>query len=231
MIDLSVPRRLHVVGVGGPGMSAIAIVLAEMGHTVSGSDIREQPVLDRLRAGGVDVRLGHDRAVVHGCDAVTASSAVPRDEHRGGRGGDHRRRRAAPGRDARLDLRDGPLGGRRRHARQDDDDVDVDADPRRGRLAAELRDRRRCRRCRHRGAVDRRGLVRRRGRRERRHPSGTAAVRNDPHQRRDRPPRPLRDVRPRSWTASTATSPRRRARRCCAPTIRCAPSWRRTTAR
>ena len=76
-LDLSEPSRLHVVGVGGPGMSAIAIVLAEMGHAVSGSDLREQPVLDRLRAGGVDVRVGHDRAVVHGCRAVTRSSAVP----------------------------------------------------------------------------------------------------------------------------------------------------------
>ena len=34
-------------------MSAIAIALAEMGHTVSGSDLREQPVLDRVRAAGV----------------------------------------------------------------------------------------------------------------------------------------------------------------------------------
>src|SRR5512143_734613 len=76
-IDLARSQRLHVVGVGGPGMSAIAIVLAEMGHTVSGSDIREQPVLDRLRAGGVTVNVGHRRDVVHGCDAVTASSAIP----------------------------------------------------------------------------------------------------------------------------------------------------------
>jgi UDP-N-acetylmuramate--alanine ligase len=76
-LDLGEPQRLHVVGVGGPGMSAIAIVLAEMGHIVSGSDIREQPVLDRLRAGGIDVRIGHDRALVHGCRAVTASSAIP----------------------------------------------------------------------------------------------------------------------------------------------------------
>ncbi|MEL6893261.1 MAG: Mur ligase domain-containing protein, partial [Actinomycetota bacterium] len=36
-LDLSIPHRLHVVGVGGPGMSAIAIALAEMGHQVSGS--------------------------------------------------------------------------------------------------------------------------------------------------------------------------------------------------
>ena len=58
-------------------MSAIAIVLAEMGHTVSGSDLREQPVLDRVRAAGVTVTVGHDPAAVAGCDAVTASTAIP----------------------------------------------------------------------------------------------------------------------------------------------------------
>jgi UDP-N-acetylmuramate--alanine ligase len=76
-LDLSEPQRLHVVGVGGPGMSAIAIVLAEMGHHVSGSDIRERPVLERVRAAGVDVHVGHDRRHVAGCSAVTASTAVP----------------------------------------------------------------------------------------------------------------------------------------------------------
>lgn len=76
-LDLSVPGRYHVIGVGGPGMSAIAIVLAEMGHEVSGSDLRDLPVLDRLRAAGVEVDLGHRRDVVHGVDAVTASSAIP----------------------------------------------------------------------------------------------------------------------------------------------------------
>ena len=76
-IDLGVPQRLHVVGVGGPGMSAIAIVLAEMGHTVSGSDLREKPILDRLRAAGVEVQIEHRRTNVHGVDAVTTSSAVP----------------------------------------------------------------------------------------------------------------------------------------------------------
>jgi UDP-N-acetylmuramate--alanine ligase len=76
-VDLLNPGRYHVIGVGGPGMSAIAIVLAEMGHTVSGSDLRDLPVLDRLRAAGVAVELGHRREVVHGVDAVTASSAIP----------------------------------------------------------------------------------------------------------------------------------------------------------
>ncbi len=76
-LDLSQPGRYHVVGVGGPGMSAIAIVLAEMGHDVTGSDIRERAVLDRVRAAGVGVSVGHSRALVHDRDAVTYSTAIP----------------------------------------------------------------------------------------------------------------------------------------------------------
>ena len=76
-LDLSRQGRYHVVGVGGPGMSAIALTLAEMGHAVSGSDLREVPVLDRLRTAGIAVQVGHDRAHVDGVDAVTSSTAVP----------------------------------------------------------------------------------------------------------------------------------------------------------
>ena len=50
-----------------------------MGHDVSGVDIRERPVLDRLRAAGVTVHIGHNRSHVLGCDAVTASSAIADD--------------------------------------------------------------------------------------------------------------------------------------------------------
>lgn len=78
-LDLGKPLKIHVVGVAGPGMSAIAIALAEMGHSVSGSDIREQDVLERLRAAGVEVHLGHSRQYVHGCDAIAYSTAVPDD--------------------------------------------------------------------------------------------------------------------------------------------------------
>lgn len=76
-LDLRVPGRYHIVGVGGPGMSSYAIVLAEMGHTVSGSDLRDSPVLDRLRAEGVTVFVGHDPRHVEGVDAVAVSTAIP----------------------------------------------------------------------------------------------------------------------------------------------------------
>lgn len=78
-LDLSQPRRLHVVGAAGPGMSAIALALAQMGHRVSGVDLRERQVLDRLRAAGVTVHIGHHRSHVVGCDAVTASTAISPD--------------------------------------------------------------------------------------------------------------------------------------------------------
>jgi UDP-N-acetylmuramate--alanine ligase len=75
VLDLGSPRRIHVVGVGGAGMSAIAEVLAAMGHKVSGSDQAEFPVLDRLRRLGVDVRAGFDRGNVEGAEVVAVSTA------------------------------------------------------------------------------------------------------------------------------------------------------------
>ncbi len=75
--DLSRRQRIHVVGVGGAGMSPIAAVLAAMGHAVSGSDIKDSPVLERLAAAGVAVSVGHAAEHVAGADAVVHSSAVP----------------------------------------------------------------------------------------------------------------------------------------------------------
>ena len=78
LIDLSVPRRCHVVGVGGPGMAPIAVLLASCGHSVSGSDMRDSAVLDVLRGAGVAITVGHDAALVEGVDVVLYSTAVPR---------------------------------------------------------------------------------------------------------------------------------------------------------
>lgn len=76
VLDLSTRRRIHVVGVGGPGMSAIAIVLAQMGHEVSGSDVRDVATLDSVREAGVRVSIGHDPRSIEGCDIVTSSTAI-----------------------------------------------------------------------------------------------------------------------------------------------------------
>jgi UDP-N-acetylmuramate--alanine ligase len=77
-LDLGRPCRVHVVGIGGAGMSAIATVLAAMGHQVSGSDLKDSSGLERLRALGVTVTVGHDAANLPAqLDAVTISTAVP----------------------------------------------------------------------------------------------------------------------------------------------------------
>jgi UDP-N-acetylmuramate--alanine ligase len=79
LFDLSRPRRVHIVGVAGAGMSAIALVLARMGHTVSGSDIKSAVVLERLAAAGVDVHVGNRAEHVPvDADAVVYSTAIPR---------------------------------------------------------------------------------------------------------------------------------------------------------
>ena len=78
-LDLSSPLRIHVVGAGGVGMSAIATVLAAMGHRVSGSDLKSSPSLERLRALGVAVMVGHRPENVAGAEVVTLSTAVPAD--------------------------------------------------------------------------------------------------------------------------------------------------------
>jgi UDP-N-acetylmuramate--alanine ligase len=78
-LDLTRPRRVHIVGVGGAGMSAIALLLARMGHEVSGSDIKHTAVLDRLSAAGLEVHVGNRAEhVPAAADAVVYSTAVPR---------------------------------------------------------------------------------------------------------------------------------------------------------
>lgn len=72
-------RRVHFVGIGGAGLSAIARVLLEQGEQVSGSDLRPSPFSRALEALGVEVRYGHDPANIASADLVVVSSAVPED--------------------------------------------------------------------------------------------------------------------------------------------------------
>ena len=75
--DLTTPKRVHVVGAGGAGMGAIASVLRAMGHVVTGSDLKDGPVAERLRAEGIEVAIGHDAANVADVDLVAISTAIP----------------------------------------------------------------------------------------------------------------------------------------------------------
>lgn len=78
-LDLSSPIKVHVVGVGGAGMGSIASVLVAMGHNVTGSDLKHSPIIDRLRAEGVDITIGHDPSNVGDASVVAISSAISKN--------------------------------------------------------------------------------------------------------------------------------------------------------
>jgi UDP-N-acetylmuramate--alanine ligase len=81
-IDLSRPRRVHVTNVGGAGMSAVATLLAESGHRVSGHDpARATPFLPMLTDLGVGVTTGGDHPpLADDVEAVVVSTATPSDD-------------------------------------------------------------------------------------------------------------------------------------------------------
>ncbi len=74
--DVGRIQRLHFVGIGGVGMSGIAEVFLNLGFEVSGSDLRENASVSRLRQLGARIELGHDAAHIRDADVVVTSSAV-----------------------------------------------------------------------------------------------------------------------------------------------------------
>lgn len=69
--------RIHIVGAGGSGMSALAKLLVAKGHQVSGSDLRGGPSLQALADLEIEVFTGHNPGSIAGSALVVASSAVP----------------------------------------------------------------------------------------------------------------------------------------------------------
>ena len=72
-------RNIHFVGIGGAGMCGIAEVLRNQGYEVSGSDLKESPVTDRLKSLGVVIHIGHRESNSDSADVVVVSSAVKSD--------------------------------------------------------------------------------------------------------------------------------------------------------
>jgi UDP-N-acetylmuramate--alanine ligase len=72
--------RYHIVGIGGAGMSGIAHILLDRGHTVQGTDTQPGAFAAQLAARGAAIVTGHSPAAIAGADALIATSAV-RDDH------------------------------------------------------------------------------------------------------------------------------------------------------
>lgn len=70
-------QQVHFVGIGGSGMSGIAEVLINLGFNVTGSDLNTSGVVERLRALGAKIRIGHAIENIDGADVLVKSTAIP----------------------------------------------------------------------------------------------------------------------------------------------------------
>ena len=72
-------ERCHLVGIGGVSMSPLAEILCGMGVFVTGSDMNDSPAVDRLRAMGIDVTIGHFAETVRGAGFIIRTAAARDD--------------------------------------------------------------------------------------------------------------------------------------------------------
>lgn len=75
-MEISNYKRIHLIGIGGVGMSAIAWILLKMGFEVSGSDLSENRMTIRLKENGAKIFNNHDASNVTTSDLVVISSAI-----------------------------------------------------------------------------------------------------------------------------------------------------------
>ncbi|WP_076415121.1 UDP-N-acetylmuramate--L-alanine ligase [Shewanella sp. UCD-KL12] len=69
-------KHIYFIGIGGAGMGGIAEVLVNEGYRLSGSDIAENTVTERLRSLGAQIHIGHKAEQIHGADVVVVSTAI-----------------------------------------------------------------------------------------------------------------------------------------------------------
>jgi UDP-N-acetylmuramate--alanine ligase len=72
-------KHVHFIGIGGAGLSAIALILLQKGFSVSGSDRESTPLFESVTAAGAKTFLGHASAHVESAELVIRSSAIPDD--------------------------------------------------------------------------------------------------------------------------------------------------------
>ena len=76
-------NRVHMIGIGGVSMSGIAEILHYFGVTVTGSDLANSEIIEKLQANGIPVTIGHDFQNLEKADIVVYSAAInPNDPER-----------------------------------------------------------------------------------------------------------------------------------------------------
>lgn len=83
MITFDINKRLgehiHLIGIGGISMSAIAEVLLKQGYRVSGSDMNDSKILDKLRKHGAKIFIGHNKDNIQNPDLIVYTAAIKED--------------------------------------------------------------------------------------------------------------------------------------------------------
>lgn len=79
MLDLNKYRNIHCIGIGGIGLSAIAEILLSRGYSVSGSDMKESEMTDKLAKAGARIFIGHRAENLENADLLVYSAAVGKD--------------------------------------------------------------------------------------------------------------------------------------------------------
>ncbi len=79
LLDIRNYRTIHCLGIGGIGLSAVASILIERGYKVTGSDMKEGPMVQKLREKGAEIHIGHDGHNVEGADLVVYTVAAADD--------------------------------------------------------------------------------------------------------------------------------------------------------
>ena len=76
MLDENLKKNIHFIGIGGIGMSAIADVVLTLGHIVSGSDLSDSEIIQKLRSRGAKIWDSHLASNIQDSDLVVVSSAI-----------------------------------------------------------------------------------------------------------------------------------------------------------
>ena len=76
MINLPDYKKIHCIGIGGIGLSAVAEILMARGYDISGSDMKESDMTAKLARDGARIHIGHNAENVEGKDLVIYSSAI-----------------------------------------------------------------------------------------------------------------------------------------------------------
>lgn len=79
MIDLRKYKKIHCIGIGGIGLSAVAEILKSRGYEVSGSDMKESEMTERLASDGIKIYIGHKAENIDGIDLLVYSAAIGKD--------------------------------------------------------------------------------------------------------------------------------------------------------